>query len=317
MGITETWLSAITPSDYRLEHAAQGHCRGSGVGVLFRSSFVIDYSQLLACIILRVPSSSTTLSISFIYVTSVRYLSTAVVSWNLQPFAIFLTEFRDLVERVDMESGIIIPQGGFCSASILVPNLLVPNLLVDLFNHEPSMDTFADLNTLGSPNETSFPEPQNSGLSQHPLSFRICPLERLVYLFLDVSKSYLDEVAKALWMLKQHSVTAQTECALENQVGRYGGLSEELTTHLRLPKVEIPIFNVVAHVNITFHLNVGQVVGNELSSDQAKLTRFYQYMMLAIQFDVFKITFKRVSVNLVTESSSMNDEVVLVIYHLS
>ena len=54
--------------------------------------------------------------------------------------------------------------------------------------------------------------------------------------FLDVSKSYLDEVSKARWMLKQHGVAAQTERAesdargaLENQVGSHGGLSEELS----------------------------------------------------------------------------------------
>ena len=47
-----------------------------------------------------------------------------------------------------------------------------------------------------------------------------------------MTKSYLDEVAKARWLLKQHSVTAQTEHAendargvFENQVGSHGGLS--------------------------------------------------------------------------------------------
>ena len=51
--------------------------------------------------------------------------------------------------------------------------------------------------------------------------------------FLDVSKSYLDEVSKARWMLKKHGVAAQIERAesgtlgtLENQVGSHGGLSE-------------------------------------------------------------------------------------------
>ena len=38
----------------------------------------------------------------------IRYVSSPSSSQNSQQFAIFLTEFRDLVERVGMESGIII-----------------------------------------------------------------------------------------------------------------------------------------------------------------------------------------------------------------
>ena len=103
--------------------------------------------------------------------------------------------------------------------------------------------------------------------------------------FLDVSKSYLDEVSKARWMLKQHGVAAQTERAesdargaLENQVGSHGGLSEELATHLSLPKVEIPMFNGDTREYHMFISTFDQVVGNVLSSDQAKLTRLYQYL---------------------------------------
>ena len=102
--------------------------------------------------------------------------------------------------------------------------------------------------------------------------------------FLDVTKSYLDEVAKARRFLKQHRVTGQTERAendargiYENQVGS-GGLSEELATHFSLPKVEIPIFSGDPreyHMCIT---TFDQVIGNVLSSDQAKLTRLYQYL---------------------------------------
>ena len=51
--------------------------------------------------------------------------------------------------------------------------------------------------------------------------------------FLDVSKSYLDEVSKARWLLKQHGVAAQAERAksdtlgaLESRVGSHGALSE-------------------------------------------------------------------------------------------
>ena len=116
MCITETWLrsedtasaSAITPSGYNLEHAARSNGRGGGVGVLFRSSFHIDHSQLLPassfeCLDLqpRCRSVSSTLRLFGVY----RPPSS---SRNSQPFAIFLTEFRDLVERVAMESGIII-----------------------------------------------------------------------------------------------------------------------------------------------------------------------------------------------------------------
>ena len=132
--------------------------------------------------------------------------------------------------------------------------------------------------------------------------------------FLDVTKSYLDEVVKARLFLKQHSVTWQTERAendargvFENQVGSHGGLSEELATYLSLPKVEIPIFNgdpLGSHGGLSeelatylslpkveipivngdpreYHMFIttfDQVVGNVLSSDQAKLTRLYQYL---------------------------------------
>ena len=72
--------------------------------------------------------------------------------------------------------------------------------------------------------------------------------------FLDVTKSYIDDVVKARLFLKQHSVTGQTERAennargvFENQVGSRGGLSKELATYLSLPKVEIPIFNGDPH----------------------------------------------------------------------
>ena len=103
--------------------------------------------------------------------------------------------------------------------------------------------------------------------------------------FQDVTKSYLDEVAKARRFLKQHSVTGQTERAendargvFENQVGSHGGLSDELATYLSLPKVEIPIFNGDPREHHMFITTFDQVVGNVLSSDQAKLTRLYQYL---------------------------------------
>ena len=99
--------------------------------------------------------------------------------------------------------------------------------------------------------------------------------------FLDVSKSYLDEVSMTRWMLKQHGVAAQTERAEsdargapDNKVGSHGLLSEELATYLSLPNVEIPMFNGDPR---EYHLSIStcdQVVGNVLSSDQAKLTYF-------------------------------------------
>ena len=90
------------------EQVARSNGRGGGVGVLFRSSFSIDHSQLwpassFECVDLqlRCPSVASTLRLFIVY----RPPSS---SRNSQPFAIFLTEFRDLVERVGMESGIII-----------------------------------------------------------------------------------------------------------------------------------------------------------------------------------------------------------------
>ena len=103
--------------------------------------------------------------------------------------------------------------------------------------------------------------------------------------FHDVSKSYIDEVSKARLLLKQHGVPAQTERAErgahgahQNQVCSHGGLSEELATHLSLPKVEIPIFNGDPREYYMFISTFDQVVGNVLSSDQANLTRLYQYL---------------------------------------
>ena len=102
--------------------------------------------------------------------------------------------------------------------------------------------------------------------------------------FLDVTKSYLDEVAKARQFLKQHRVTGQTERAendargiYENQAGS-GRLSEELATHFSSPNVEIPIFSGDPREYHMFITTFDQVIGNVLSSDQAKLTRLYQYL---------------------------------------
>ena len=73
--------------------------------------------------------------------------------------------------------------------------------------------------------------------------------------FLDVTKFYLDEVAKARRFLKQHRVTGQTERAendargiYENQVGS-GGLCEELATHSACLRSKF-LFSVVTHGNI-------------------------------------------------------------------
>ena len=124
--------------------------------------------------------------------------------------------------------------------------------------------------------------------------------------FLDVTKSYLDEVAKARRFLKQHSVTGQTTCGeddargvFENQVDSHGGLSLELATYLSLPNVEIPSFNGDPREYHMLITTFDQVVGNVLSSDQAKLTRLYQYLSGEAR-----------SVNMVTDSSSMNDDIV-------
>ena len=112
MCITETWLrsedtasvSAVTPSGYHLEHVARSNGRGGGVSVLFRSSFSIDHSQLwpFECLDLqlRCRSVSSTLRLFVLY----RPPSS---SRNSQPFGIFLTEFRDLIERVGLETGVV------------------------------------------------------------------------------------------------------------------------------------------------------------------------------------------------------------------
>ena len=100
-----------------------------------------------------------------------------------------------------------------------------------------------------------------------------------------MTKSYLGEVAKARWFLKQHVVTARPERTendargvFETQVGSHGGLSEELATYLSLPKDEIPIFSGYPREYHMFITTFDQVVGNVLSSDQAKLPRLYQYL---------------------------------------
>ena len=83
-----------------------GHLVG-GVCVLFRSSFAIDRRNF----------GLNHLSSAFIFNYAVDQFHLRYVlviyrppssSRNSQPFAIFLTEFRDLVERVVMETGIII-----------------------------------------------------------------------------------------------------------------------------------------------------------------------------------------------------------------
>ena len=99
MCITETWLrsedtasaSVVTPSGYHLEHAARSNGHGGGVGVLFRSSFHIDHSQLWPAssfesldLQLRCRSVSSTLRLFVVY----RPPSS---SRNSQPFAIFLS----------------------------------------------------------------------------------------------------------------------------------------------------------------------------------------------------------------------------------
>ena len=98
--ITETWLSsentvavsAITPSGYLFEHVARSNICGGGVGVLFKSSFTVDHSQLwpassFECLDLQLRCHS------LLYTTPLRHLPTAVV----QPQ---LTAVRHLPHRI-------------------------------------------------------------------------------------------------------------------------------------------------------------------------------------------------------------------------
>ena len=68
---------------------------------------------------------------------------------------------------------------------------------------------------------------------------------------------------------------------------------------MSLPNVEIPSSNGDPRDYHMFITTFDQAVGNVLSSDQAKLTKLYQYLSGEAR-----------SVNLVTDSSSMNDDVV-------
>ena len=114
--LTETWRScedtvsatAVTPGGYTFEHVARRNRRGGGVGVLFRATYTVDHSKLwpassFECLDLQLRSArvSSTLRLFVIY----RPPSS---SRNSQPFATFLTEFRELVECVGTKSGIII-----------------------------------------------------------------------------------------------------------------------------------------------------------------------------------------------------------------
>ena len=100
--------TAVTPGGYTFEHVARRNRRGGGVGVLFRATYTVDHSKLwpassFECLDLqlRSPRVSSTLRLFVIY----RPPSS---SRNSQPFATFLTEFRELVECVGTKSGIII-----------------------------------------------------------------------------------------------------------------------------------------------------------------------------------------------------------------
>ena len=100
--------TAVSPGGYTFEHVARRNRRGGGVGVLFRATYTVDHSKLwpassFECLDLqlRSPRVSSTLRLFVIY----RPPSS---SRNSQPFATFLTEFRELVECVGTKSGIII-----------------------------------------------------------------------------------------------------------------------------------------------------------------------------------------------------------------
>ena len=79
---------------------------------------------------------------------------------------------------------------------------------IDLINHEPSMNTFADLITPGSQNEISFPEPHNSGPSQLPPVFSDLPSGNVGRPAKHIQFSGIVEVALAF--IQQHGYSAQS-----------------------------------------------------------------------------------------------------------
>ena len=98
--ITETWpssedtaaVSTVTPCGYLFEHVARSNLRDGGVGVLFKSSFTVDHSQLW-------PASS--IECLDLQLRCHRVSSTI-------PLFVIYRPTRDLVERVGTKSGIII-----------------------------------------------------------------------------------------------------------------------------------------------------------------------------------------------------------------
>ena len=97
--------------------------------------------------------------------------------------------------------------------------------------------------------------------------------------FSDITKSYLDEVTKARLWLRQNGISMQTvNVDSQGTKSQVAGLSEELATHLSLPKISIPTFSGDPREYHLFITTFDQVVGDVLSSDQAKLTRLYQYL---------------------------------------
>ena len=79
---------------------------------------------------------------------------------------------------------------------------------IDLINHEPRMNTFADLITLGSQNEISFSEPHNSGPSQLPPVFSDLPSGKVGRPAKHIQFSGIVEVALAF--IQQHGYSAQS-----------------------------------------------------------------------------------------------------------
>ena len=118
---------------------------------------------------------------------------------------------------------------------------------IDLINHEPSMNTFADLITLGSQNEISFPEPHNSGHSQPPPVFSDLPSGKVGRPAKHIQFAGIVEVALAF--IQQHGYSAQ--CRRRSDTANSCGLTlAQIRKHLL---ENIPVLNEAGISRQTIH----------------------------------------------------------------
>ena len=83
--------------------------------------------------------------------------------------------------------------------------------------------------------------------------------------FSDITKSYLDEISKARLWLRQNGISMQTvNVDSQGTKSQVDGLSEELATHLSLPKISIPTFSGDPREYHLYITTFDQVVGDVL-----------------------------------------------------